>query len=51
MVCKPDGATDFFDIVIRNLQGDKLAPYLFITYQDCVFRTSMEIIKEKWLYA
>ena len=29
-LCSPDGDTDFFDIVTGVLQGDILAPYLFI---------------------
>ena len=31
-----DGDTDFFDIVAGVLQGDTLAPYLFIICQDYV---------------
>ncbi len=30
IVCSPDGDTNFFDIVAGVLQGDTLAPYLFI---------------------
>ena len=29
-VCSPDGDTEYFDIVAGILQGDTLAPYLFI---------------------
>ena len=29
-VCSPDGDTDYFEIVAGVLQGDTLAPYLFI---------------------
>ena len=29
-VRSPDGVTNYFDIVAGVLQGDKLAPYLFI---------------------
>ena len=29
-VCSPDGDTDYFSIVAGVLQGDALAPYLFI---------------------
>ena len=32
-----DEDTDFFDIVTGVLQGDLLAPYLFIICQDYVF--------------
>ena len=30
----PDGDTDYFNIVASVLQGDTLAPYLFIICQD-----------------
>ena len=30
MLRSPDGDTDFFNIVAKVLQGDTLAPYLFI---------------------
>ena len=42
---KPDGDTDYFDIVAGVLQGDTLAPYLFIIYLDYVLRTSMDKMK------
>ena len=42
----PDGDTDYFDIVVVVLQGDTLAPYLFIIYLDYVLRTSIDKIKE-----
>ena len=29
-----DGDSEYFDIVARVLQGDTLAPYLFIVYLD-----------------
>ena len=38
---------DFFDIVAGVLQGNTLAPYLFITCLDYVLRTSIDKIKEK----
>ena len=41
-VCSPDGDTDYFDIVAGVLQGDTLAPYLFIICRDYVLRTSTE---------
>ena len=41
-----DGDTDYFDIVARVLQGDKLAPYIFIIWLDYVLRTSIDKIKE-----
>ena len=45
-VCSPDGDTDYFDIVAGVLQGDTLAPYLFIISQDYVLRTSIDWMKE-----
>ena len=45
-VRSPDGDTDYFDIVAGVLQGDTLAPYLFIICQDYVLRTSIDKIKE-----
>ena len=41
-----DRDTDYFDIVAGVLQGDTLAPYLFIICLDYVLRTSMDKIKE-----
>ena len=41
-----DGDTDYFDIVAGVLQGDTLAPYLFIICLDYVLRTSIDKIKE-----
>ena len=45
-VCSPDGDTDFLDIVTGVLQGDTLAPYLFIIYLDCVLRMTINLMKE-----
>ena len=45
-VCSPDGDTDYFDIVAGVLQGDTLAPYLFIICLDYILRTSIDKIKE-----
>ena len=42
----PDGDTDYFNIVVGVLQGDTLAPYLFIICLDYVLRTSIGKIKE-----
>ena len=42
----PDGDTDYFDSVAGVLQGDILATYLFIIYQDCVLRTSIDLMKD-----
>ena len=45
-VRSPDGDADYFDIVAGVLQGDTLAPYLFIICLDYVLRTSINKIKE-----
>ena len=45
-VRSPDGDSDYFDIVAGVLQGDTLAPYLFIICLDYVLRTSIDKIKE-----
>ena len=41
-----DGDTQYFDIVAGVLQGDTLAPYLFIICLDYVLRTSIDKIRE-----
>ena len=41
-VITPDGETDLFDIVAGVLQGDTLAPLLFVTVLDYVLRISMD---------
>ena len=45
-VHSPDGNTDYFDIIAGVLQGDTLAPYLFIICLDYVLRRSIDKIKE-----
>ena len=40
------GDTEYFDIVAGVLQGDTLAPYLFIICLDYVLRTSIDKIRE-----
>ena len=45
-VRSPDGDTDYFDIVAGVLQGDILAPYIFIICLDYGLRTSLDKIKE-----
>ena len=45
-VRSPDGDTEYFDIVAGVLQGDTLAPYLFMICLDYVLRTSIDKIKE-----
>ena len=42
-VSSPDGDTDYFDIVAGVLQGDTLAPYLFIiVYATCLEHLSIK---------
>ena len=41
-----DADTDYFDIVPGVLQGDTLAPYLFIICLDDMLRTSIDLMKE-----
>ena len=48
-VRSPDGDTEYFDIVAGVLQGDTLAPYLFVICLDYVLRTSIDKIKENGL--
>ena len=45
-VRSPDRDTEYFDIVAGVLQGDTLAPYLYIICLDYVFRTSIDKIRE-----
>ena len=45
-VQSPDGDTEYFDILAGVLQGDMLAPYLFIICLDYVLRTSIDKIRE-----
>ena len=45
-VRSPDGDTEYFDIVPGVLQGDTLAPYLFIICLEYVLRTSIDKIRE-----
>ena len=42
-----DGDTEYFDIAAGVLQGDTLAPYLFIICLDYVLRTSIELTKKR----
>ena len=39
--------TNFFDIVPGVLQGDTLAPYLFIICVDYILRKSIDLMKKK----
>ena len=45
-VRSPDGDTDYFDIVAVELQGNTLAPYLFVIGLHNVLRTSIDKIHE-----
>ena len=45
-VRSPNGDTEYFNIVAGVLQGDTLAPYLFIICLDYVLRTSIDNIME-----
>ena len=45
-VRSPNGDTEYFNFVAGVLQGDTLAPYLFIICLDYVLRTSIDKIKE-----
>ena len=45
-VPSPDGDTEYFNIVAGVLQGDTLAPYLFIICLDYVLRTLIDKIRE-----
>ena len=46
MVRSPDGDTDFFDILAGVLQGDTLAPFLFVICLDYVLRISIDKCNE-----
>ena len=45
-VHSPDGDTDYFDFGAGVLQGDILAPYLFIICLDYAFRMSVDLMKD-----
>ena len=45
-VCSRDGDTDYFHIVAGVLQGNTLAPYLFIICLDYMVRTSIDKMKD-----
>ena len=45
-VSSPEKDTDFFDIVAGVLQGDTLAPYLFIICLNYMLWTSIDLMKE-----
>ena len=43
-----DGDTDYCDMVAGVLQGDILAPYLFIICLDNMLRMSIDLMKENF---
>ena len=45
-VRSPDGDRDYFDIVAGVVQGNTIAPYLFIIHLDYMIRTSIDKLKE-----
>ena len=45
-VLSPGRDTDYFKIVAGVLQGDTLAPYLFIICLDYMLRMSIDIMKD-----
>ena len=45
-VHSPDGDTDYFNIRAGVLQGDTLAPYLFIICLDYMLRMSIDKMKD-----
>ena len=42
MVKIPDGDTTFFEITTVILQGDTLAPFMFIVYLDYTLKTAID---------
>ena len=46
-ILTPDGETPFFSIQAGILQGDILAPFLFIIVVDYVLRMSVDTINDK----
>ena len=41
-VISPDGETDFFELLAGVLQGNTLAPYLFVIVLDYALRTAID---------
>ena len=46
-VLTPDCETEPFDVLTGILQGDTLAPFLFMIVVDYIMRTSVDTINEK----
>ena len=49
-IISPGGETDAFEVMAGVLQGDTIAPFLFIVVLDYVLRISHDNIEEKWLW-
>ena len=47
-VVSPDGETDLFDIIMGVLQGDTLAPFLFVIVLDYAMRKAIEGKEESY---
>ena len=47
-VHSPDGDIDYFDIVTGVLQGETLAPFLFIICLNYILQTSINLLKENY---
>ena len=45
-----DGKTEFFEILAGVLQGDTLAPYLFVIVMDYCMRIALEKASGSWLH-
>ena len=48
-ILTPDGETEHFSILAGILQGDTLAPFLFIIVIDYIMRVSVDTMKENGL--
>ena len=46
-IISPDGETDAFEVMAGVLQGDTLAPFLFLVVLDNVLRISLDKTEEK----
>ena len=49
-VTSPDGETDYFKIYAGDMQGDTLAPFLFIIVLDYAIRKAIQGKKGTWFY-
>ena len=48
-VITPDGETEFFEITFGVLQGDILAPFIFIIVLDYILRLSLDNLNDRSL--